>query len=936
MRRGLLTLSAILVSGAALVLSASMTAQGVGAPGSQLPTPGQAVPASPKVLALLAEAETARLALRLDAAQASVDEATVLAEQTGDKAGLAAAHRMKGAVLNWAGRAAEGMTWFSRALAEFEAIGDRRGMASALMGLTTAALTEGQKVQANDFGARAMQLLREVGDERGRATVLINLAGAAPETRADDPRIDEVLAVADRLGDDNLRAAALKMRGARQFSGGDLSGAKTTLDAAAEAFTRTGDVSGAAASYLMIGRIVRAHGDNEGALRYYQRAVDLLAPTDERYTLVEAVNSTAVALGAMGRHAEAIAAYERGLALARESKNPRLIDFMLGNLGGGLGAAGEYGRAVPVLEEVLSRKPDPYIAAFRNTQLAIALGRLGRFAEAVEPIDEAIRITRELKQIEQLGSRLQDRAWILTHLGHTEEALASSREALAVVDQIRASLLPVDFLKRGYGDTVQKYYATAIDLLSRLGRGVEALELAEQGRSRAFLDLLAAREAAPVDGAGRGAAASPSASAAADALRSESIAQPVGSAEIGEIANRLDSTVVAYWVGEDATVAWVVGPDGRTRDARLAIGRDRLATLVAATTAPLRGQPGAVTSRGATEDITEVPLRGLGLLALSRDDRSSWRELYNVLVEPLRASLPGRGARVTIVPHGPLFQLAFAALQSPGGRYLVEDFDLSVAPSVSMLAFTGRRQTIERSGTTGPWMLIGNPTSLPQVGGRPLAPLPGAARELSAIAALAPNGKVVRLDANGADEQALARTLDTSHPAVVHFATHGFVPADPKTPPFLVLNHRGDDAAEDGRLTMDEVYGLTLTSDLVVLSACRTGAGAVSSDGVMGLARAFFYAGTPSVMATLWDVPDATTSVLMPRFYRGYAATREKSASLRAAQLALLADLRAGRASVISSGRRVALPEHPLLWAGFVVIGEPGSVSRKPSHGGSQ
>jgi CHAT domain-containing protein len=270
-----------------------------------------------------------------------------------------------------------------------------------------------------------------------------------------------------------------------------------------------------------------------------------------------------------------------------------------------------------------------------------------------------------------------------------------------------------------------------------------------------------------------------------------------------------------------------------------------------------------------------------------------------------------------------LFQLSFAALQNGAGRYLIEDYDLHYAPAVSLLEFTGRRQQEVRAGSIGPWALVGNPASLPVVGDRPLAPLPGAAREIAAIAAIAPAGRLVRLDRSRAGETDLARMLQADRPSVLHFATHGFVFDDPKTPPFLALNRSGADGATDGRLTMDEVYGLRLGSDLVVLSACRTGTGRVSSDGILGLTRAFFYAGTASVMATFWDVTDETTAIFMPRFYRGYAKDRQKASSLRAAQLALLADLRAGRAVVTAAGRRVTLPEHPLLWAGFFLSGEP-------------
>jgi CHAT domain-containing protein len=139
---------------------------------------------------------------------------------------------------------------------------------------------------------------------------------------------------------------------------------------------------------------------------------------------------------------------------------------------------------------------------------------------------------------------------------------------------------------------------------------------------------------------------------------------------------------------------------------------------------------------------------------------------------------------------------------------------------------------------------------------------------------------------------------------------------------FLALN-RDEKGGDDGRLTVRDIYALDLQASLVVLSACRTGLGQLSSDGIVGLTRAFLSAGAPSVVATLWDVADEPTYRLVSRFYAGLAAAPDKARALRAAQLSMLRALRAGEVKVGAGASAVTLPEHPALWAGFVLVGEP-------------
>lgn len=201
-----------------------------------------------------------------------------------------------------------------------------------------------------------------------------------------------------------------------------------------------------------------------------------------------------------------------------------------------------------------------------------------------------------------------------------------------------------------------------------------------------------------------------------------------------------------------------------------------------------------------------------------------------------------------------------------------------------------------------------------------LPPLAGARLEVAdAARRLGPDTEVlVGKQATEARVRGLVAGRD-----LLHFATHGIVTDSDPLGSYLALAASGTGAAADGRLTAAEIYSLDISADLVVLSACRSGAGKVTGDGIVGLTRGFFYAGAPSVLATLWDLADEPAQFLMRRFYTHWLKGGTKAAALRAAQLDLIHALRAGAITVKTPFGPTRLTERPSLWASFVLLGEP-------------
>jgi len=319
-----------------------------------------------------------------------------------------------------------------------------------------------------------------------------------------------------------------------------------------------------------------------------------------------------------------------------------------------------------------------------------------------------------------------------------------------------------------------------------------------------------------------------------------------------------------------------------------------------------------------SRDARALSTRGESSVPLKASAVGPWRELYDILIKPIRAALPrSPGALLTIVPHGPLASLPFAGLQDERGRYLLEDYTLHYAPGGAVLEFTAaRRRADSRKGRI---LLVADPVppTLSRLD-RPLPRLPGARAESRAIGSLIPRERVVLLEDTAAGERAVRDA--SAGKAVLHLATHAIVRDDDPFSSFLAV---GKGAQDDGLLTAGEIYGLRLDADLVVLSACRSGSGRVIGDGVATFARAFIYAGAASIVASLWDVADEPTNRLLPQFYRAWLGGASKARALRAAQLRLLAELRAGTVRIETPAGPVSLPEHPVFWAGFALIGEP-------------
>lgn len=292
------------------------------------------------------------------------------------------------------------------------------------------------------------------------------------------------------------------------------------------------------------------------------------------------------------------------------------------------------------------------------------------------------------------------------------------------------------------------------------------------------------------------------------------------------------------------------------------------------------------------------------------------RRLYDLLLKPAEQQLKGKTS-LCIVPDGVLWDLSFQALAPRDGHYLLEDYAISYAPSLSVL----REMSAKKESDTGSRSLLafGNPTMPGEIAaniktayrGETLGPLPDAEVEVGALKNIWGLSSSRVLIGPSASKSAFRS--EAPRYSVIHLATHGIL--DDASPMYsrLVMARATNDPTDDGLLEAREIMRLTLHADLVVLSACQTARGRFGAgEGMIGMSWSFFVAGVPTMVASQWKVDSASTAKLMVDFHkhlRGDAATspQTKATALQKAALTLMKDPRY---------------RHPYFWAGFVVIGK--------------
>lgn len=909
----------VLCAGTAVVLPRAAAAQ-VAAPPARPATAG-IVPDETEGLALIAAA-------KLPDGIAALARAERIYRTRADRAGQARVAQRQASTLRRLARFDEAVTAATRALALAD--DDLAIRVSALTELGLLANDRGDNARAETWLQQALPLAEQRGDGVAEAAVQRAL-GRVHETRGRSvdglAAFERSIAAADRAGDLAARVSG------RVF---------------------------ATVSLLALARY-------DDALARAQQASDLARDSTSPSVRADALFNQAQAQGHVWNLDRAAELWTAAIDAHRQAGNIRSVALATKQSVDTSFARGDFGRAVADGEQAVDLLRQVEFDQFvpeTLARLALSQARLGRLESARARAAEAREVQASAPEARhifiandlgltalELGDLTQARAAFLrvldvaTKIGNTEYewrgwwglgrvndasgdrdgARDALERAIAIVERLRQTIPDAALRATFMTNRVGPYESL---VMARIGddttiepdQAQRALHAAERARSRALADLLAEARARPSD-------------ARLQAVRDREIA----------FGRRLTAATrrVADAVGEAARTAALTDLRTLERDyddfvlairrddadyAALAHPRALEASEIAGMLAPdealvefllteTRGvawvvRRGRVTAYRVPGQNALLPrARLLQALVAANDVDALQRlggELYAQLLAPAASALDGV-RRLVLVPDGVLQRVPFALLRAEG-RWLVERFTLTVAPSATVLDHL--RRSPNRAASR-PLLAMAAPDAPDrQAALFELAPgTLGALRFASAEAAEAAS----RLGAGPEDapvgpaatEQRLKAATAAQY-RIVHLAAHAIVDEVMPRRSAVLLAPGGDD---DGVLRVSEIANLPLAADLVVLAACRSNVGRlVRGEGLLSLSRAFLHAGARAVMATAWTVDDRETAWLMGEFYRGLADGQAPDEALQRAQQRALA-----------SGGAHASPAH---WGAFVLIGD--------------
>ncbi|MBD2206959.1 tetratricopeptide repeat protein [Calothrix sp. FACHB-1219] len=814
------------------------------------------------------------------------------------------------------GKYKEALELFEKALVISREISDKEIESRILSNIGSVYDNLGEYKQALDYYQQALTIARQIDDKFGEGRILDNIGQVYDNLGEYQKALDyyqQALTISRQIDDKFGEGTTLHNIGKIYDNLGQYQKALDYYQQALIIARQIDDKAGEGTTINNIGLVYRRLGQYQKALDYYQQALTVARQVEDKELEGTTINNIGLVYNSLGQYQRALDNYRQAVIIAQQILDKRLEGIIISNIGVAYDNQEEYQKALDNYQQALTISRQIGDKAGEETTLGNigeVYRRRGEYQKALNYCNQAFNIAKQIGDKEGEGTYLNNIGVVYNNQKKYQKALDYYQQALPIRKQIRDNTgeggtlnnIGVNYIDQGNYSEAEKPLYAAIKIWESLRATLndeqkisifqqqattyrwlqkaliaqnkieQALEISERGRARAIIDLITSKS-----------------------TRSNEFLNTIPSiAQIKKIAQQQKATLVEYFLAKDAKLyIWVVKPTGEIafKQVDLKSLKTPLKNLVETS----RQSIGVIKQRGA--EIKNPPLPS------PETQKKRLQQLHELLITPIANHLPKNpGDRVIFIPHESLFLVPFPALKDANNKYLIEKHTILTAPAIQVLDYT--RKNTERlniaSLQPGDTLLVGNPimpiTGIPPVQQRPL---PGTEKEANKIAPILNTQPLIGKQAT---KSAVLQKISTAK--IIHLATHGLLYGFGERIPGAIALAPDTPGVNEGLLKTTEIINLNLKADLVVLSACDTGGGEITGDGVVGLSRSLLTAGAESVIVSLWAVDDSSTSDLMVEFYQQLQQNPDKAKALRQAMLSTMKK-----------------HPHPIHWAAFTLIG---------------
>jgi CHAT domain-containing protein/Tfp pilus assembly protein PilF len=866
-------------------------------------------------------------------ALAYYQQSLIITRQIGNRSSEALTLTNIGVLYNKQGFYAKALEYHQQALAIMRALGEQASIGSALVNIGSVYHDQGRYDEALSHYQEALKILHKEGNRMAESAALNNIAltlSAQGNKNEALTYYQQALAIVRKVGNRIEEGATLHNIAGIHFDQGIYAEALATYQQALTIRRSVSDRLGEASTLSGIGLVYHTQARYMEALAFYQQALAIRQEIGDRAGEALTLNNIGGIYAEQTHLAEALSYYQQALVIRQEIGDHAGEAVTLNNIGGILIDQERYSAALRNYQQALAIRQEVGDRAGEATTLhniGFVYSLQGDDTQALVYYRQALAIRREVG--DQLGEArtLANMGASYDTQGALTDALRTYDQALAIIETIRSTAGS----EEGRTSFINQYsflYNRMIELYTQQQETSLAFTLTERGRARAFLDSLATGQVELTDNVAADLLAQENQAYSARQAAQETLAKakalnPPDPALVADLEVQLGAAESAY----NAALSSLQTHQARLSD--LVAGRNENVLTLAAAQKQIDNQTTLISYWMLTDKTVAFVITADDTVVVELPDATTenlqnvlsslyqWRNtetpyprplrsLYSWLMAPLKEYI--LTPNVTIIPHQALHYVPFAAL-TDGEYYVGQQYILSLLPSASVLPFLAQNGERTQAHPNYQALVFGNPETA-------LSALPAAAAEAQAVAGLL---ATTAYTGRSASEMRLRANLTGTR--VLHIAAHGeYNVANPLSSAIVLA------ATEhiDGRLEAHEIFSLSFQgNDLVVLSACQTNLNELTDsnqiavsrgDEIVGLTRAFFFAGSPTVISSLWNVDDVATETLMVSFYKHWLQEGlSKAQALQAAQADVRADPRWAS---------------PFYWAGFVLNGDPGEPTR--------